>query len=328
MDKNTTVGVLVMTYGSPETLDDVEGYMTNVYGGRQPDEELVTEFRRRYELIGGSPLVKITKEQAAALQDELNTRHPEGPRFVVGVGMRFFRPFVGEGLKNLVDAGVDRVVALIMSPQYSPILMKGYHNALDSAEKELERPVPVQIVGSWHQQPSFEQAIAQRVEEALGHFPVEERDSVQVLLTAHSMPERVVADEPTYIDDLKSTASAVAARAGLASTRWGFCYQSAGHTPEPWLKPDFKDVMPDLAAEGRKRVLIAPIQFLADHLEILYDIEVGAREQAEEHGIEFARTSSLNTLPLFIEALADVVEEELARPASAGVTEDRAAVSA
>jgi len=313
MDTTQKVGVLLMTYGSPETLDDVEPYMTNVYGGRTPDPELVTEFKRRYDLIGGSPLVKITKEQAAALGDELARRYPDGPEFRVEVGMRFFPPHVDEGLAALANAGVGRVVAIIMSPQYSPILMSGYHRAVEQGLERLGRPLRVDIVGSWHQQPRFQDAIASRVREALDEFPPETRDDVQVLLTAHSMPQRVIEKEPDYIAQLHDTATAVAERAGLAEDRWGFCYQSAGHTPEEWLKPDFADVMPELAAAGHGHVLIAPVQFLADHLEILYDIEVGAREQAEQHGISFKRTSSLNTAPLFIAALADIVEGELAR---------------
>jgi len=313
MNNTESIGVLLMTYGSPETLDDVRPYMTNVYGGREPDAALVDEFKRRYELIGGSPLVRITKEQAAALQEELRRRHPDGPTFHVEVGMRFFPPFVPEGIKALADKGVDRVVGIIMSPQYSPILMGGYLKAVDEALKNLERPLPMTVAGSWNEQPLFLEAIAERVREALGHVPVEARDDVQVLLSAHSMPKRVVETETGYIDQLKDTAARVAELAGLAPDRWGFCYQSAGHTPEEWLKPDFADVMPELAAAGRRQVLIAPVQFLADHLEILYDIEVGAREQAEEHGIAFMRTASLNTAPLFIAALADVVEEQLAQ---------------
>jgi len=157
----------------------------------------------------------------------------------------------------------------------------------------------------------FLQALAERVREALDRFPPDVSDQVPVLLTAHSMPKRVVENEPGYIDDLKETAAAIAQLAGLPPERWLFCYQSAGHTPEEWLKPDFADVMPELRAAGHTHVLIAPVQFLADHLEILYDIEIGAREQAEQHGIQFARTESLNTSPLFIRALAEVVEERL-----------------
>jgi ferrochelatase len=155
------------------------------------------------------------------------------------------------------------------------------------------------------------QALAERVQQALNRFPPDVRERVPVLLTAHSMPKRVIENEPNYINHLKETAARVAGMVGLPSNRWMFCYQSAGHTPEEWLKPDFADVMPELRAAGYDHVLIAPVQFLADHLEILYDIEIGARSQAEEHGIRFARIESLNTSPLFIQALAAVVEETM-----------------
>lgn len=304
-----------MTYGSPATLDDIPEYMTNVRGGRAPDEELVREFRRRYELIGGSPLLRITQEQATALQDELKRRHPNGPRFCVAAGMRFAPPYVRDVVAKIAS-DVDTIVGIIMSPQYSPILMRGYVTTLSDAVNAVNQQradLTVKIAGDWHMQPEFLKAVAGRVRQALEKLPPEVRDRVPVLLTAHSMPQRVVEQEPNYINHLQETAAAVAELAGLARERWMFCYQSAGHTPEPWLKPDFADMMPELRRQGYTHVLIAPVQFLADHLEILYDIEIGAREQAEENGIQFARTESLNTDLLFIHALADVAEETLAR---------------
>ena len=315
MSEGAPVGVLLMTYGSPVTLDDVPAYLANVRGGRPVEPELVAEFRHRYEVIGGSPLVPITQAQAAALQDELRRRHPDGPAFLVDVGMRFAPPYVAEGVAALAGRGIGQLEGIIMSPQYSPILMDGYVKALGEAVAALTPTLPVAVAGAWHRRPLFLQALAGRVREALERFPAEVRDEVQVLLTAHSMPRRVIDREPDYIGQLHETAQAVADLAGLAPERWMFCYQSAGHTPEEWLKPDFADVMPELAAAGTRHVLIAPVQFLADHLEILYDIEIGAREQAERCGITFMRTASLNTVPLFIGALADVVEDELVRAA-------------
>jgi protoporphyrin/coproporphyrin ferrochelatase len=307
-----TIGVLLMTYGSPATLDDMPVYLRNIRGGREPEAELITEFRRRYELIGGSPLLQITRAQAAALQEELNTQHPTGPRFHVQAGMRFAPPLIADVVPE-VAAGANKLVGVIMSPQYSPIIMSGYVRALQDAVADLERTdLALKISEDWHMQPYFLQAVAERVRQALEKMPAEVRERVPVLLSAHSMPKRVVEREPGYIDALKETAAAIAKLAGLSDERWSFCYQSAGHTPEEWLKPDFADVMPDLKAAGHTHVLIAPVQFLADHLEILYDIEIGAREQAEEHGIVFARTESLNTSPLFIKALAEVVKENLA----------------
>jgi ferrochelatase len=312
-DSPSHVGVVLMTYGSPPTLDDIPVYLKNVYGGREASEEVIAEFRRRYALIGGSPLLRITQEQAAAVETELNNRHPNGPTFTVKAGMRFFAPFVTDVVPEVCQ-GADALVGAIMSPQYSPILMRGYITALESAATALKRDdLRVAVTEDWHMQPDFLQAVADRIRAALDELPVEKRTTTPVLLSAHSMPLRVVATEPTYIDNLKQTAAAIAERAGLAEGQWQFCYQSAGHTPEEWLKPDFADLMPGLAAEGKTDVLIAPVQFLADHLEILYDIEVGAREQAEEHGITFHRTESLNTTPLFIKALASVVEDTLTR---------------
>ncbi|HVU69230.1 MAG TPA: ferrochelatase [Ktedonobacteraceae bacterium] len=306
-----SIGVLLMTYGSPATLDDMPAYLRNIRGGREPEPELIQEFRRRYELIGGSPLVPITRAQAAALQDELNAQHPTGPRFHVQAGMRFAPPLIADVVPE-VAAGANKLVGVIMSPQYSPIIMSGYVRTLEDAVADLERPdLALKVAEDWHMQPFFLQAVAERVVQALEKLPADVRERVPVLLSAHSMPKRVVEREPDYINALKETAAAIAQRAGLTDDRWSFCYQSAGHTPEEWLKPDFADVMPDLKAAGHTHVLIAPVQFLADHLEILYDIEIGAREQAEEHGIVFARTESLNTSPLFIKALAEVVKANI-----------------
>jgi len=308
---NGHIGVMLMTYGSPATLDDIPAYLKNVRGGRAPDEELISEFRRRYTLIGGSPLLRITREQAAALQEELNRQNPGGPVFHVIAGMRFAPPFIAD-LVPEIAAGAQQLVGVIMSPQYSPIIMSGYTRTLEDAVEELHRDdLVLKISGDWHLQPYFLQALAERVQQALDRFPKKVRSRVPVVFTAHSMPKRVIDKEPDYINNLKETAARVAELVGLPAERWMFCYQSAGHTPEEWLKPDFADIMPELRAAGQTHVLIAPVQFLADHLEILYDIEIGARQQAEENGIIFARTGSLNTSPLFIKALAEVVKETI-----------------
>ena len=307
MATNTSqVGVILMTYGSPATLDDIPAYLKNIRGGRPADEALIAEFRRRYRLIGGSPLLRITREQARALQAELNRQHPGGPGFHVVAGMRFAPPLIADVVPE-VGAFTHHVIGVILSPQYSPIIMSGYVRTLEDAVAALPAD-ELKIAGDWHLEPLFLQALAQRIQQALGRFPPTLRERVPVLLTAHSMPKRVIEKEPDYINSLKETAAAVARLVGLPPERWMFCYQSAGHTPEEWLKPDFADVMPELRLAGHTHVLIAPVQFLADHLEILYDIEIGAREQAEAVGIQFARTESLNTSPLFIKALAAVVQ--------------------
>lgn len=294
-------GVLLMTYGSPSSLDDVARYLRAVRGGREAAEEVVAEFRRRYALIGGSPLVGITRAQAAALEDRLDGQA------MVRAAMRFSPPYVVDALREVAESGVPEVLAIIMSPQFSPLLMGGYGQALEEARRELGAAAPqVRLAGTWHTEPAFLDALAHRIEEALERFPAGERDSVPLLITAHSVPRRVAEQEPDYVAQLEATARAVADRAGLPGDRWTFCWQSAGHEPGEWMKPDFADLIPALAARSHGSLLVAPVQFLADHLEILYDIDVGARQQAESAGLRFARIQSLNVEPRFIEALVRV----------------------
>jgi protoporphyrin/coproporphyrin ferrochelatase len=299
-------GALLMTYGSPASLDrgDVSAYLARVRAGREPDAELVDEFTRRYRVIGGSPLIEITRAQAAALTGSL--------QWPVEVGMRFSAPSIVDGLRTLVRAGVTRVAAIILSPQYSPLLMNGYARAIDEARTAMGDDAPdVTVAGAWHEVPAFVFALADRVGEGLAGLPPGERDAVSVLMTAHSLPRRVADQEPDYLGQLRATAEAIAARAGLSDRQWAFCWQSAGHEPGEWMKPDFADLMPEIAASGGRSVLVAPVQFLADHLEILYDVDIGAREQAERHGLAFHRIESLNASPDLIKALATVARDTL-----------------
>jgi protoporphyrin/coproporphyrin ferrochelatase len=300
-------GVLLMTYGSPASLerDDVSAYLARVRGGREPEPELLDEFTRRYRVIGGSPLIEITRAQAAALGDSLG--------WPVEVGMRFSEPSIVAGLTSLAAAGVTDVAAIILSPQYSPLLMSGYARAIDGAREAMAAASPhVKIAEAWHDEPTFVDALARRIVAALEELPIDERGRVRILLTAHSLPRRVAEQEPGYLSQLRATAAAVAARAGLADDEWTFCWQSAGHEPGEWMKPDFADLMPEIAAAGGRAVLVAPVQFLADHLEILYDVDVGAREQAERSGVTFHRIESLNVDPGLIDTLAEVARRTLA----------------
>ncbi len=312
------LGVLLMTYGSPaDDLHDLADYLAAVRGGRPAPEDLVTEFRRRYEVIGGSPLIPITRQQAAAVQERLLD---DGIDTVATVGMRFSRPSIVDGLRELAGAGCRTVSAVIMSPQYSELLMAGYRRALDAAVVELGAGAPaVHLVPAWYRERAFLQAVAERVREGLDRLP----EGAPVLLTAHSLPKRVADAEPAYLEQLRETAQSVADAAGVPEDRWTFCWQSAGHEPGEWMKPDFVDVLPRLAAAGHSAVLVAPIQFLADHLEILYDVDIGARAQAEAAGLTFARIESLNMSPTFIGALARVAtvssRPPLALPAQSSI---------
>jgi ferrochelatase len=305
-----------MTYGSAATAEEVPAYLASVRGGREADAELVEEFKRRYQVIGFSPLVRITQAQGQALQEMLDAEHGRG-FFRVEVGMLHSEPRIDPALRRFAAAGVKRVVGIVLSPQWSPIIMGGYTRAVDAASGRLGDGAEVSVAGPWHELPEFIEALSQRVDEALARFRAERRDTVPVILTAHSLPKAVVDREPEYLEQLMATVQAVVERAGLKPGRWQFAYQSAGHSPEEWLKPDLKDVFPDLRAAGKREVLVVPVQFLADHLEILYDIDVAAREEAEEAGIEFNRIELMNTSPAFIRALNAVVARELQPAAGA-----------
>jgi ferrochelatase len=299
-------GVLLMTYGSPSSLDDVGRYLDAIRGGRPADPELVAEFTRRYAAIGGSPLIAITKDQAAALEERFDGR------VLVRAAMRFSEPTIESAMRELAAAGVTSIAAIVLSPQYSPLLMGGYGRAIDAARASIGADAPaVDVAGAWFDEPGLIDALAARVRASLATFDGDERDSVPVLLTAHSLPLRVAREEPGYIAQLAESADRVAAAAGLDPERWTFCWQSAGHEPGEWMKPDFADLMPSLKAEGHRSVLIAPIQFLADHLEILYDVEIGAREQAEAAGLAFRRMESLNADPGLVDALEAVARRSL-----------------
>lgn len=249
---------------------------------------------RRYAAIGGSPLVAITERQAAALEREL------GGDILVVAGMRYSEPSIARAAERLVGAGVDRVVGLCLSPQWSDLLMGGYERALRDA---VGSRAEVAIAHAWHHEPAFIDAVAALVTEALASVGAD----TPLVLTAHSLPRRVFDAEPAYVAQLRETADLVAARAGAAPERWTWAYQSAGHTAEEWLRPDLVEFFPALATAGHRAVLVVPVQFLSDYLEVLYDLDVAAAAQARAAGLAYHRIAMPNTDPRFIAALAAVV---------------------
>ncbi|MGH2472882.1 MAG: ferrochelatase [Candidatus Limnocylindria bacterium] len=286
-----TTGVLLMTYGAPSGDEDVGAYLGRVRG-REPAPELVLEMRRRYRLIGGSPLIEITQAQGAELARVL------GSDYRVRVGMRFSEPGIGNEIRALVsEDAAERIVALPMSPQWSDLLMAGYERAVADSST-----VPFALARSWYRAPSFIAAIAGAIRESLARVG---GPSTATVLTAHSLPRRVFEAEPAYVEELRETARIVAEAAGLTS--WSFAYQSAGHTAEEWLRPDLVDLFPSLAAQGATDVLVVPVQFLADHLEVLYDLDIAAAAQARAAGLRYHRIPMPNTRSDFIDALAEIV---------------------
>ena len=307
---NDLVGVLLMTFGTADSVEDVPRYLASVRGGAPAPEPLVAEFQRRFALVGGSPLIRICQEQAAALEAKLNGGEAAPGPFRVAIGMRHSDPTIASGIDALVAAGARHIVGIVLSPQYSSVVLAGYLREFAAATESLPPGVTAGVAGAWHDEPAFLDALAALTRAALDELEPGERDRIPVIFSAHSLPRSVADRDPGYIDQLHATARAVADRVGMTSERWRFSYQSAGHTREPWLTPDLVDVFPELRTAGHDQVLIAPVQFVADHLEVIYDIDVAAREQASQHGLRLRRIASPNASPAFIAALAAVVARE------------------
>jgi ferrochelatase len=312
------LGVVLATFGSAVTADDVPAYLASVRGGREVPADLIEEFRRRYDLIGRSPLIDITQAQCAALQALLDSTGRAHDTRVVA-GMLHSEPSLPRALDSLAEDGARRVVVVALAPQYSPIILAGYERTV--AAWQAEHPdIDVHIAGAWHLMPEWIAALAERVEEALAGVEPEIRHRIPIIFTAHSLPRPVVDRDPGYITQLRDTAIAIATRLGLDDEGWSFAYQSAGHTPEEWLTPDVKDLFPGFRADGVTEILVVPLQFLADHLEILYDIDIAAGEEATAAGITMHRITLPNTQPTFIRALAAVVEREGAGAAPTAIS--------
>jgi ferrochelatase len=312
------VGVLLMAYGTPETPDQVESYFTHIRGGRVPSPESVARLRDRYELVGGrTPLLDITTELRGALERELNAA-PIGPTYRVYVGMKHWRPFIGDVVPRIAADGVRELIAVALAPHYSRMSIGGYRTALGRALAQLADPPRLRFVDSWHLEPEFIEFIAARVATALAEFPPAEnakRDAdVVTLFSAHSLPVRIREWDDPYEAQLRESCAAVAERAGVCD--WRFAWQSAGHTGEPWLGPDIIDYLDTLHGEGVRRVLSVPIGFVSDHLEIMYDIDYEARRKAESLGMTLRRTRMPNADPAFVRVLASVVAAAPPSPAA------------
>ena len=300
-----------MAYGSPDTLDQVEAYYTDIRRGSPPPPELLEELIDRYRAIGGgSPLSRLVEAQRAALEAELRRR---GRPMPVYAGMRHIAPRIGDVTGRLADDGAERFAAIALAPQRSSNGV-GYRRAVEAAlaaRAASARSTPeLRYVTSWHDAPRFIEALAAAVREALDRF--DDPDRVTVIFTAHSLPARVVAEGDVYPDEVHHTAELVAARLGLGSFEQAF--QSAGRTGEPWLGPELLATLQRLAGDGVRDVLVAPVGFVADHLEVLYDIDIEAKAEAERLGLHLERPRSMNDDPVFIAGLADVATAALDRP--------------
>jgi protoporphyrin/coproporphyrin ferrochelatase len=289
--------VILMAYGSPATADDIRPYFEDIRGGRPVSDEAVAELAERYRRIGGrSPLDEVTEAQRAALERELG--------IPVFVGMKHWRPRIAEAVERALEGGATRIVGLVLAPHYSRMSVGEYRERLEAALDG--RDTELVLVESWHDDPAFLDVVAARVRDT----------GAWVVFTAHSLPERILAGGDPYRDQLLETSRLVAERAGLGD-RWSFAFQSASATGEPWLGPDILEELERLAGKGERKLLVAPVGFVSDHLEILWDLDIEACEKAQALGLELERTDSLNDDPRFIRALAGLVEKVRAVPSSA-----------
>lgn len=301
------VAVLLMAYGGPGSLDEVEPYLMDVRGGRPLAPELIEEVKDRYRRIGGkSPILEISRRQAMALNEELERRGIQSQTFV---GMRHWYPYIREAVSAIGVAGLSQVVALCLTPQYSEMSVEVYFRQYRSAVEESGLDVETTYVKSWHDQPELLQAFASNANDALMRFPASVRKQVPIIFTAHSLPERILQSGDPYDRQVKETAAGVAKL--LGNPRWTFAYQSQGYSREKWLSPRVEEILSELAAERYRNVLVVPIGFVCDHVEILYDVDISFREFAASLGMCLERSESLNDDPFFIRSLATTVRSHL-----------------
>ena len=299
-----TIGVLIMAYGSPDSLDDMPAYLSDIRGGRPMSPEFVAEFRNRYAQIGGkSPLNDRTFEQAGNVETALKKRGRNAKTYI---GMRHWQPRIADAVAKMQADGIEKAVALVMAPHYSRMSIGRYHSAVREAQQGADSATAFACVNSWCDQPRLINAQVANVKAGLTQFPEDVRQKAKIVFSAHSLPARLLQMGDPYDEELKRNAHAIAEQLGPVD--WMFAYQSAANTGEPWLGPQIEDVIPALADGNYRHVLVAPIGFVCDHVEVLYDIDIGCQKIARECDIHLARTEMMNSDPLFIEAIADAVE--------------------
>ena len=301
-------GVLVMAYGSPDSLDDMEAYLNDIRGGRPMSPEFVAEFKSRYAQIGGkSPLNERTLEQAEALEDALKKR---GYNVKAYVGMRHWEPRIKDAVSKMYQDGITEAVAIVMAPHYSSMSVARYWDKVKEAQEAVGSAIEFHYVKSWCRQPRLLDAQEAKARAGLAQF--DEANKVKVVFSAHSLPARLKEMGDPYDDELQENARVLAQRLGCSD--WMFSYQSAAKTGGPWLGPQIEDVIPKLASEGYRHVFVAPIGFVCDHVEVLYDIDVNVQNIAKEYGVQLRRIESMNDDPVFLEGVADAVVTEMGAP--------------
>ena len=301
------IGVLVMAYGGPASLDEIPGYLADIRHGRPTPRAVVDEITENYRAIGGrSPLLDVSRRQVDVLAADL------GGDFRCYLGMRHWSPWIEEVVGEMIGDGIERAVSLVLAPHFSALSVARYQQKVADGLELYHGRIDVEHVPSYHDAPGLIEAFTTRVEEGIARWPDADRPRVHIVFSAHSLPERVLASGDPYGEQCLETARLVAARAGLADDRWTWAYQSAGRTPEPWAGPDLGEHLEELAGRGVRDVVSVPVGFVSDHVEILFDIDHKAAAVAARLGMRLERPSALNDDPLFIGALAELVRERAA----------------
>lgn len=296
------LGILVMAYGTPGSLEDIEAYYTDIRRGVPPPSDLLEELTERYKAIGGrSPLYEITVAQARGISDRTGV--------TAYLGQKHAAPFVSDAVAQMAADGIERAAGLVLAPHYSSMSVGDYTRRAEKGAAEAGWAGRLEVISSWHVEPGYVSWLAVRVRAGLDSLPAEARARATVVFSAHSLPEKILQSGDPYPKQLRETAEAVARAAGLE--RWEIGWQSAGRTAEAWIGPDILDVIRRLADEGNTGVVSCPCGFVADHLEVLYDVDIEAREVARGLGLELVRTEAPNADPEFLDVLAGIVRRAL-----------------
>lgn len=303
------MGLLVMAYGTPYKEEDLERYYTHIRRGRKPSEEMVNELRERYEAIGGiSPLASITKQQAESLQQRLNEMH-EDIEFKLYIGLKHIDPFIEDAVHQMHKDGITEAVSIVLAPHFSTFSVKSY-NGRAKEEAEKLGNLTIHSVEAWYDEPKFISYWSSKIAEIFNNMDEEEREKAVLIVSAHSLPEKIISMGDPYPDQLKETADMIAQEAGIKHYTIG--WQSEGNTPDPWIGPDVQDLTKDLyEQEGYTSFVYAPAGFVSDHLEVLYDNDYECKVVTDEIGAKYYRPEMPNANPVFIDAMASAVTKKI-----------------
>lgn len=304
---NDPIGILVMAYGGPNSVEEIPGYLADIRSGRTTPRRILDEIGNNYQQIGGkSPLLEITRRQVAALQAQFDPS-----QFIFYIGMRHWSPWIEDAIREMLDAGITCAVSLVLAPHYSKLSVAKYQAKITAGLEIYRGHIEFAHIESYHNAPGLIQALANRVDEGLGQWSEDMRSRVHVVFSAHSLPVRIVKMGDPYVDQLQETARLVVSKAGLGNEQWSWSYQSAGRSPEPWLGPQLPEHLEALAGLGIQNVVSIPVGFVSDHVEILYDIDIQAQQTANRLGIRLERPPALNVDPLFIATLAHLIRQKI-----------------